>query len=293
VQEDFSLKVLCVGSSYNFFYFPGVFLHFDQKFEEENILKPREIKKNKLLRVAPRRRADRHQPEMEQFLKIKEKLQKEGGGGGEPDLVVGGADEEDCGACKPRAGGLYGSDMRRRFRSQQLGREQRSSKAEEEGEKEKGTGAAATTTSTARAAPPQQQEPKESETTDAECYDGEGYWEKQDAPDIIELGQAGWTLLHSVAAYYPPNPSRQHQERMRSFLSLFPHLYPCKVCAKDFEETMEEIPPELESRDALSDWMCRAHNRVNRQLGKPLFPCERVRERWGPIVLRKGEEQDS
>jgi FAD-linked sulfhydryl oxidase len=229
---------------------------------------------------------------MEQFLKIKEKLQKEGGG--DPDLVVGGADEEDCGACKPRAGGLYGSDMRRRFRSQQLGREQRSSKAEEEGEKEKGTDAAATTTSTARAAPQQEQEePKESETTDAECYDGEGYWEKQDAPDIIELGQAGWTLLHSVAAYYPPNPSRQHQERMRSFLSLFPHLYPCKVCAKDFEETMEEIPPELESRDALSDWMCRAHNRVNRQLGKPLFPCERVRERWGPIVLRKGEEQDS
>lgn len=218
---------------------------------------------------------------MEQFKKIKEKLQKEG-----DQLVVGGADEEDCGACKPRAGGLYGSDMRRRFRSQQQAREQRSQTQEQDG------GTTSSTDATATSAGTEDRQDASNESDATECYDSEGYWEKQDAPDVIELGQAGWTLLHSMAAYYPPKPSRQHQERMRSFLSLFPHLYPCKVCAKDFEETMDEIPPELESRDALSDWMCRAHNRVNQQLGKPLFPCERVRERWGPSNAFHTKEQD-
>ena len=31
-------------------------------------------------------------------------------------------------------------------------------------------------------------------------------------PDSLELGSATWTFLHSVAAYYPDNPTDQHKQ---------------------------------------------------------------------------------
>lgn len=39
--------------------------------------------------------------------------------------------------------------------------------------------------------------------------------------------------------------------------------------------------PRLESRDEFGRWMCRAHNEVNRKLGKEEFDCFRWEERWG------------
>ena len=43
---------------------------------------------------------------------------------------------------------------------------------------------------------------------------------------------------------------------------------------------MTESPPRVTSRAALSDWLCVQHNEVNAKLGKPLFDCARVLERW-------------
>jgi len=118
-------------------------------------------------------------------------------------------------------------------------------------------------------------------STSNSSFDEEGYWEKVEPPDIIELGQAGWTVLHSTAARYPTKPSPEQQEEMKGFISSFTHFYPCKNCADHFSATLREMPPEVESREALTTWLCQAHNRVNEHLGKPLFPCERVFERWG------------
>ena len=39
--------------------------------------------------------------------------------------------------------------------------------------------------------------------------------------------------------------------------------------------------PRLESREEFGRWMCRAHNEVNRKLGKSEFDCGRWEERWG------------
>lgn len=141
----------------------------------------------------------------------------------------------------------------------------------------------------------QEQQERDANQESSEFYDEEGYWEKQEPPDVIELGQAGWTLLHSMAASYPRQPSADHRARMRTFLSLFPHLYPCQFCAKDFEGILSDMPPDVESRESLSQWMCRAHNRVNQKLDKPLFPCDRVLERWLHTPVnnnRKKEEED-
>ena len=56
--------------------------------------------------------------------------------------------------------------------------------------------------------------------------------------------------------------------------------YPCTHCAEDFREDLKKNPPTLEDKDSLSKWMCEMHNRVNVKIGKEVFDCTKVRERW-------------
>ncbi|MCJ1324708.1 hypothetical protein MMC10_001370 [Thelotrema lepadinum] len=99
-------------------------------------------------------------------------------------------------------------------------------------------------------------------------------------PDVEALGRSTWTLLHSMSASYPSQPTQTQQTEMSQFLSLFSRLYPCWVCAEDFQTWMGREKPRLGSRAELGDWMCRAHNEVNRKLGKVEFDCRLWEERW-------------
>ena len=103
----------------------------------------------------------------------------------------------------------------------------------------------------------------------------------KDCPlDKDELGRVSWSLLHSIAAYYPENPSEIQQCEMKTFINIFSRIYPCTVCAQDLREDIKHDPVDASSRHALSQWMCNLHNKVNNKLGKPLFDCTRVDERW-------------
>jgi len=103
-------------------------------------------------------------------------------------------------------------------------------------------------------------------------------------PDVEQLGRSTWTLLHSLTASYPTTASREQQSDMRSFLGLFSKLYPCSVCADDFRTWMNDPSgknePRLSSRAEFGQWMCEAHNAVNRKLGKKEFDCNLWEERW-------------
>ncbi|KAL8763055.1 MAG: hypothetical protein Q9184_001082 [Pyrenodesmia sp. 2 TL-2023] len=101
-------------------------------------------------------------------------------------------------------------------------------------------------------------------------------------PDVEELGRSTWTLLHTISASYPPRASPTQQSEMRQFLGLFGKLYPCWVCAEDFQEWMARRgnEPKVEGRNGLGTWMCEAHNEVNRKLGKQEFDCGKWEERW-------------
>ena len=92
-------------------------------------------------------------------------------------------------------------------------------------------------------------------------------------PDRDELGRHSWTLLHTLAAYFPNSPSAAQSDAARSFVRTIGDLYPCRHCAEDFRAHLEESPPRVGSRAELSVWMCEAHNRVNRLLGKVEFSC--------------------
>ncbi|KAJ4317959.1 Flavin-linked sulfhydryl oxidase of the mitochondrial IMS [Fusarium piperis] len=99
-------------------------------------------------------------------------------------------------------------------------------------------------------------------------------------PDVEALGRSTWTLLHSIAAQYPEQPSRGQQSDLLSFVGLFSKLYPCWVCAEDFQGYLHRDAPKVGSRDEFGKWLCGAHNEVNRKLGKAEFDCSKWEERW-------------
>lgn len=93
-------------------------------------------------------------------------------------------------------------------------------------------------------------------------------------PDRYRLGRYSWTLLHSMAAYYPDTPTAEEKKAAEQFLHAFPILYPCKECAHDLQAAMDASPPQLNSRAEFSLWMCELHNHVNAQVGKPSIACD-------------------
>ncbi|KAL6702969.1 Flavin-linked sulfhydryl oxidase of the mitochondrial IMS [Coniothyrium glycines] len=99
-------------------------------------------------------------------------------------------------------------------------------------------------------------------------------------PDVEALGRSSWTLLHSITATYPANPTPLLQSETKSFLSTFGKLYPCWVCAQDFQDWMTTNTPRVSSRSEFGTWMCEAHNAVNIKLGKAAFDCSTWEERW-------------
>lgn len=103
---------------------------------------------------------------------------------------------------------------------------------------------------------------------------------KVDPPDVEKLGRSSWTLLHSIAATYPENPSNKHQSDLKQFLKLFGNFYPCWYCGEDFEKFMAKNEPATGTQDEFGNWLCEAHNDVNAKLGKPQFDCNLWKKRW-------------
>ncbi|GKT48417.1 FAD-linked sulfhydryl oxidase ALR [Colletotrichum spaethianum] len=99
-------------------------------------------------------------------------------------------------------------------------------------------------------------------------------------PDVEALGRGTWQLLHSIAATYPEKPSPTQKEDLRGFMRLFSKLYPCWVCAEDFQSYMQKEQIRVEGRNEFGNWLCQAHNEVNRKLGKREFDCSKWEERW-------------
>ncbi|KAF6761549.1 growth factor [Ephemerocybe angulata] len=99
-------------------------------------------------------------------------------------------------------------------------------------------------------------------------------------PDVEVLGRSTWTFLHTAAAYFPDKPTPAQRASMISLLRSLPVIYPCGWCAQDFGKDLAQNPPDVSNGKKLSEWLCQRHNQVNKKLGKPLFDCLKVDERW-------------
>ena len=79
----------------------------------------------------------------------------------------------------------------------------------------------------------------------------------------------------------------QDQRQMSCFMGTLGRFYPCWHCADDFRAWMDKgNEPRTGNRSEFENWMCRAHNEVNRKLGKKEFDCSpqslNIRWRDGP-----------
>lgn len=74
-------------------------------------------------------------------------------------------------------------------------------------------------------------------------------------------GPSGWKLLHTIAFTYDKKDTS-----IKEFFELLPFVLPCKFCRASLTEYMDEDPVDVSSRDGLSRWLWRIHNKVNDKL---------------------------
>jgi hypothetical protein len=79
---------------------------------------------------------------------------------------------------------------------------------------------------------------------------------------------------------FPEHPTPDESATLRDFFALFARLYPCAECAQHFHSLITDTPPQTKSRLSASLWLCTIHNQVNKSLGKPEFPCDKLDETY-------------
>jgi FAD-linked sulfhydryl oxidase len=102
-------------------------------------------------------------------------------------------------------------------------------------------------------------------------------------PSKNEIGNAAWTILHSVAAHFPDQPTQEQIDSAKQFVLGFALLYPCEECRYGFIEYCKEHPPQFSSQKEFVIWVCNLHNTINEKLGKSvMMKCELniLNKRW-------------
>ncbi|KAI9245106.1 ERV/ALR sulfhydryl oxidase domain-containing protein [Phascolomyces articulosus] len=131
-----------------------------------------------------------------------------------------------------------------------------------------------------------------SEKPDLINYDGEVISAKMgNATQKAELGRSTWKLLHTMAAQYPEKPSSEERKALYQFFKLLSRLYPCGECAAHFQLLLKQYPPQTSSRVAASQWACAIHNKVNERLGKEIFDCSNIEEKYNCGCDEEGEKE--
>ena len=121
-----------------------------------------------------------------------------------------------------------------------------------------------------------------------------GKWEKKDAVAVDAAGGAAaapaangtawrealgrntWFYLHTFAAKYPDAPTEADKVAARWQVASLAQHYPCHVCRGHLQKKLLSKalgPVDVDGREKLSTWMCRLHNLVNADLGKPAHAC--------------------
>lgn len=97
-------------------------------------------------------------------------------------------------------------------------------------------------------------------------------------------GPLGWATLHTVSALYPDTPSSAEQSLARTWMQSFADCIACPTCQGHFKTMLERylttVPNPFASRKDFVLFVMRAHNTVNRRLGKKVYTLE---ESWSEL----------
>ena len=93
-------------------------------------------------------------------------------------------------------------------------------------------------------------------------------------------GPLGWTTLHTVSALYPDNPTSAEMELAKNWIQQFADCITCPSCQGHFKTMLalyqSRNPAMFSSRREFCLFVIRAHNTVNRRLGKKIYTYDDV-----------------
>ena len=83
-------------------------------------------------------------------------------------------------------------------------------------------------------------------------------------------GPSGWKLLHLITYGYPQQPTLGDKHTYGLFFNSLKHILPCKYCRLSLTKFYKQLPVEehLASKDTLTTWIYKIHNKVNNKLRK-------------------------
>ncbi len=90
-------------------------------------------------------------------------------------------------------------------------------------------------------------------------------------------GPDGWLLLHSIAAYYPDQPTVDDKALYVKFFETIQDVLPCIYCRNSFAQYNLELDLKsyLDDSRSLSNWLFQMHNKVNDKLEGQGLPVSR------------------
>lgn len=103
----------------------------------------------------------------------------------------------------------------------------------------------------------------------------------------LAWGPQTWAVLHSFSFLYPERADGDERLRMLTFLHGVAEVLPCPRCRVHFAAHLRRYAPSAEAevltgREALSRFLVRTHNEVNRRLGKPEWTYEQALAAYAP-----------
>ncbi|KAI5192608.1 mitochondrial FAD-linked sulfhydryl oxidase, partial [Nematocida sp. AWRm77] len=91
--------------------------------------------------------------------------------------------------------------------------------------------------------------------------------------EVEEIGRSTWTLLHSIAKYFPDRPTTEEKQAVQELLHALSVLYSCRRCSGVLQMVSRNQLVDSTDASRLSLSLCNVHNFVNRKLGKPEVEC--------------------
>lgn len=94
-----------------------------------------------------------------------------------------------------------------------------------------------------------------------------------------------WEVMHTFSYSYPVSPNNIQKKSATNFYSSMGHLIPCEHCSQHCLEYTTKNPPNVQNKQSLINWVYNFHNAVNQRLGKPIFPKNKLDEKYEDVAF--------